>query len=64
MTVTDLVVEPLVRLHVDGDHRALVASALEDLQIPASFGRRRGSELSGGQAQRVAIARAVVTRPR
>jgi peptide/nickel transport system ATP-binding protein len=64
MTVTDLVVEPLVRLHVKGDHRALVAAALDDVQIPTGLGRRRGSELSGGQGQRVAIARAVVTRPR
>ena len=64
MTVTELVVEPLVRLKVELSHAALVATALEDVQIPASFGRRRGSELSGGQAQRVAIARAVVTRPR
>ena len=63
MTVTDLVAEPLVRLRVEENHAALVGAALDDVQIPAALGRRRGSDLSGGQAQRVAIARAVVTRP-
>jgi peptide/nickel transport system ATP-binding protein len=63
MTVAQAVAEPLKRLHVAGDHRALVAAALDDVGLPAGLADSRPRGLSGGQAQRVAIARAIVTAP-
>lgn len=61
MTVEQLVTDPLRRLGVPGDHRALVKQALEGVRLPAQLMKRRPAELSGGQAQRVAIARALAT---
>jgi peptide/nickel transport system ATP-binding protein len=40
-----------------------VASALEMVQLPASFADRYGQQLSGGQKQRVNLARALVADP-
>ncbi len=63
MTVAKLVREPLVRLGVEGDHRAMVREALDSVGLDESYMHRRANELSGGQAQRLAIARAIATRP-
>jgi oligopeptide/dipeptide ABC transporter ATP-binding protein len=64
--VRDLVEEPLVAYRTGGRpaRRERVDEVLELVGLdPASHGRRRPRELSGGQAQRVAIARAVALSP-
>lgn len=61
MTVEQLVGDPLRRLGVPGDHRALVRHALDGVKLPQNLVSRKPAELSGGQAQRVAIARALAT---
>lgn len=63
MTVSQLLSEPLRQLRVGGNHRSLVADALERVELPADLVDRRPGELSGGQNQRVAIARALAVRP-
>ena len=64
--VRDLVEEPLIAYRT-GDRAARRQRVDEVLELvgldPASHGRRRPRELSGGQAQRVAIARAVALAP-
>jgi oligopeptide/dipeptide ABC transporter ATP-binding protein len=65
-TVRDLVEEPLIayRTGSKNERRQRVDEVLELVGLdPASHGRRRPRELSGGQAQRVAIARAVALNP-
>jgi len=64
--VRDLVEEPLIAYRTGGRaaRRERVDEVLELVGLdPASHGRRRPRELSGGQAQRVAIARAVALNP-
>jgi oligopeptide/dipeptide ABC transporter ATP-binding protein len=64
--VRDLVEEPLIAYRTGGRaaRRKRVDEVLELVGLdPASHGRRRPRELSGGQAQRVAIARAVALSP-
>jgi oligopeptide/dipeptide ABC transporter ATP-binding protein len=64
--VRDLVEEPLVAYRTGGRaaRRQRVDEVLELVGLdPASHGRRRPRELSGGQAQRVAIARAIALNP-
>ncbi|KQQ92261.1 ABC transporter ATP-binding protein [Arthrobacter sp. Leaf141] len=64
-SVADSVGEPL-RAFGEGttaDRRARVASLLEAVHLPATYGARQPVELSGGQRQRVAIARALALRP-
>ncbi|TFD54482.1 ATP-binding cassette domain-containing protein [Cryobacterium frigoriphilum] len=63
MTVEQLVREPLARLGVPGDHRALVREALDSVGLCGSLATKRPRELSGGQAQRVALARGIVAGP-
>jgi oligopeptide/dipeptide ABC transporter ATP-binding protein len=65
-TVRDLVEEPLIAYQTGSknERRQRVDEVLELVGLdPASHGRRRPRELSGGQAQRVAIARAVALNP-
>lgn len=63
LTVAENVAFPLRQRKVDKrGRRALVASALETVQL-TGLGDRRPAELSGGQQQRVALARAIVYRP-
>jgi oligopeptide/dipeptide ABC transporter ATP-binding protein len=65
-TVRDLVEEPLIAYKTGSktERRQRVDEVLELVGLdPASHGRRRPRELSGGQAQRVAIARAVALNP-
>lgn len=63
--VRAIVEEPLAIAGADRTERAhRAAEALERVGLPAAvFGRRRPSELSGGQCQRVALARALVSDP-
>jgi oligopeptide transport system ATP-binding protein len=64
--VRALVEEPLIAYGAGGknERRERVDEALELVGLdPASHGRRRPRELSGGQAQRVAIARAIALNP-
>ena len=63
MTVHQLLLEPLERLQVRGDHRAMIREALERVDLEPAHTGRRPRELSGGQNQRVAIARALVAGP-
>jgi peptide/nickel transport system ATP-binding protein len=63
MTVIQSIQEPLTRLGVAGNHRTLIAAALDDVGLDSALAESRPRELSGGQAQRVAIARAIVTAP-
>ncbi|CAI8856129.1 ABC transporter ATP-binding protein [Kosakonia quasisacchari] len=55
--------EPL-KIHGEGDIDNRVATALEQVGLPADAARRYPHQLSGGQRQRVAIARALLLRPK
>ena len=63
MSVGRIVAEPLWALGIDGDRRARVREALEDVGLEADMADRFPHEFSGGQRQRIAIARAIVHRP-
>ena len=63
MRVGRIVAEPLRSLRMPGDHRALVADALQRVDLPPDAAGRYPHEFSGGQRQRIAIARAIVHRP-
>ena len=64
MSVENLLKEPLRRLRVEGDHPAMVRTALERVDLDVAMLRSTPRELSGGQNQRVAIARALVVAPK
>jgi oligopeptide transport system ATP-binding protein len=66
-TISRIIEEPLIAYGLGSrrDRHERVDSMLDRVGIdPASYGRRRPRELSGGQAQRVAIARALVLEPK
>jgi peptide/nickel transport system ATP-binding protein len=66
MRIGDSIAEPLRGLAdcSTRERQPRVASALEDVGLPAEFAMRFPHQLSGGQRQRVAIARALIARPR
>lgn len=67
MTVGQIIEEPLRWLRGETTKTSRVeevVNLLDQVGLPASFRRRRPSQLSGGQAQRVAVARALAPRPR
>lgn len=59
-----IIAEPLNSLKVAGDHKAMVAEALEAVGLDRSAADRYPHQFSGGQRQRIAIARAIVAGPR
>jgi glutathione transport system ATP-binding protein len=65
LTVGFSVAEPIRthRLASGAEVQRRVGALLEEVGLPASFGRRYPHELSGGQRQRVAIARALASEP-
>jgi peptide/nickel transport system ATP-binding protein len=62
--ISSIIVEPLQSLHIAGDHRQMVADALEAVGLDRDIGNRYPHQFSGGQRQRIAIARAIVAGPR
>jgi len=64
MTAAAIIREPLVGLHVDGDHDRRVDEVLNAVGIETSARDRYPHEFSGGQQQRIAIARAIAPHPR
>ncbi|MCP1429567.1 peptide/nickel transport system ATP-binding protein [Microbacterium foliorum] len=64
MTAAQIIREPLWALAIDGDHRARVREALEQVGLEPEMAERYPHEFSGGQRQRIALARAIVHRPR
>lgn len=63
-TIYSIIAEPLKSLKIPGDHRQMVAQALEQVGLPADAASRFPHQFSGGQRQRIAIARAIVPGPR
>ena len=64
MSVGRIVGEPLWALGIEGDRRARVREALEQVGLEPDMADRFPHEFSGGQRQRIALARAIVHRPR
>jgi len=66
MTVGDIVGEGL-QVHepemTQGDMRAAISAALDEVGLEAAMQERLPNELSGGQRQRVSIARAMILKP-
>ncbi|HEY8577966.1 MAG TPA: ATP-binding cassette domain-containing protein [Devosia sp.] len=63
-TIFSIIAEPLRSLKVEGDHRQMVAAALQSVGLDPDAGTRYPHQFSGGQRQRIAIARAIVPGPR
>ncbi len=63
MRVEEIIEEPLL-VHGFRERRRILREALQRVQLPEEFLRRKPEDLSGGQRQRVAIARAIVLKPK
>ncbi len=62
MRVRDIIAEPL-QVQGIGGIDAAVATALDQVGLPAGAGRRYPHQFSGGQRQRISIARAIAPAP-
>ena len=62
MRIHDIIAEPLQVQGIDRIDEA-VATALEQVGLPAAAGRRYPHQFSGGQRQRISIARAIAPAP-
>lgn len=62
--VFSIIAEPLRSLRIEGDHREMVAKALDAVGLSPDAADRYPHQFSGGQRQRIAIARAIVPGPR
>ncbi len=63
MRVRDIVLEPLIGLHLNEDRDTRLAELLSSVGLTPDAAERFPHQFSGGQRQRVAIARALAPRP-
>ncbi|MFD1253363.1 Glutathione import ATP-binding protein GsiA [Devosia equisanguinis] len=62
--IFSIIAEPLRSLRIEGDHKEMVAKALDAVGLSPDAADRYPHQFSGGQRQRIAIARAIVPGPR
>lgn len=64
LNVQDNIAYGLQRLGVSKEQQARMVGEMLDMIALPGYGKRRASELSGGQMQRVALARALILKPK